>query len=66
MPISKLIANLLQEKCAAKKTHGLFAAVAHASENLIRFCSKEGNIYSMSSGPIKDRNHLDILDCHNP
>ena len=56
---------MLQEYHAGKKTGALFVSVAEASENLIRFFFKDGTIYSLSYGPIKDKECFDILDCYN-
>jgi hypothetical protein len=61
----KLFADVLQEYCSAKKTGALFVSVAEASENLLRFYFKDGNICSLSYGPVKDKDCLDILDCYN-
>lgn len=65
MATSQLLADLLQGYSTGKKTGALYVAVAEASENLIRFYFNEGRIYSMSYGPIKGRECLDILDCYN-
>lgn len=65
MAISQLLADLLQGYSTGKKTGALYVAVAEASENLIRFYFNEGRIYSMSYGPIKGRECLDILDYYN-
>jgi hypothetical protein len=62
----KLFADVLQEYCAGKKTGALFVSVAEASENLVRFYFKDGSIYSVSYGPIKGKECLDILDCYSP
>lgn len=61
----KLFADVLQEYHAGKKTGALFVTVAEASENLIRFYFKDGNIYSISYGPAKDKECLEILDCYD-
>ncbi len=65
MAIQKLFADVLEDCHAGKKTGALFVSVTEASENLIRFYFKEGNIYSVSYGPVKDRECLDILDCYD-
>jgi len=62
MAISPLLADLLQGYNTGKKTGALYVAVAEESEYLIRFYFNEGDIYSMSYGPIKGRVCLDILD----
>ncbi len=61
---ARLFADVLQDCHSGKKTGALFVSVAEASENLIRFYFKEGDIYSLSYGPIKDRECLDIIDCY--
>ena len=65
MPVLKQLTDVLQEYYTGKKTGALFVSVAEASENLVRFYFKDGNIYSLSYGPVKDRECLDILDCYN-
>ena len=65
MSTVKLFADVLQEYYSAKKTGALFVSVVETSENLIRFYFKEGKIYNLSYGPVKDRDCLDILDCYN-
>ena len=60
MATKKLFADVLQGYLAEKKTGALFVSVAEASENLIRFFFKDGDIYSLSYGPIKDKECLDI------
>ncbi len=65
MATQKLFADVLQECADGKKTGALFVSVAEASENLIRFFFREGQIYSMSYGPVKDKDCLDILDCYD-
>jgi hypothetical protein len=40
-------------------------SVVDASENLIRFYFKDGSIYNISYGPVKDKGSLDILDGYN-
>lgn len=66
MGAEKLFADVLQEYYAGKKTGALYVSVAEASENLIRFYFKEGNIYAVSYGPVKDKDCIDILDCYSP
>ncbi len=65
MATLKLFADVLQEYHAGKKTGALFVTVAEASENLIRFYFKDGNIYSMSYGQAKDKECIEILDCYD-
>ena len=65
MTVSKLFADVLQECHAGKKTGALFISIAEESENLLRIYFKEGTIYSISYGPAKDKECLDILDCYN-
>lgn len=65
MAALKLFADVLQEYHEAKKTGALFVSVAEASENLVRFYFRDGNIYSMSYGPVKDKECFDILDCYS-
>ena len=65
MATQKLFADVLQGYLSEKKTGALFVSVAEASENLIRFFFKDGVIYSLSYGPIKDKECLDILDCYD-
>ncbi len=65
MAVLKSFADVLQEYCTAKKTGALFVSVAEASENLVRFYFKDGDIYNLSYGPVKDRECLDILECYN-
>ncbi len=62
---SKLLADVLQELNTGKKTGALFISVTEASENLVRFYFREGNIYTVSYGPLKDKECLDILDCYS-
>jgi hypothetical protein len=61
----KLFADVLQECHTEKKTGALFVTVAEASENLIRFYFKDGNIYSISYGQAKDKECIEILDCYD-
>lgn len=65
MPNEKLFADLLQEYAQTKKTGALYVSVTAASENLIRFYFKDGNIYHISYGPLKDKECLDVLDCYD-
>lgn len=65
MATLKLFADVLQEYHTGKKTGALFVTVAEASENLIRFYFKDGNIYSISYGPAKDKECIEILDCYD-
>jgi hypothetical protein len=65
MATQKLFADVLQEYHVGKKTGALFVSVSEASENLIRFYFKDGDIYSLSYGPVKDKECLDILDCYD-
>ena len=65
MTTSPLLADLLQGYSSGKKTGALYVAVAEASENLVRFYFNERRIYSISYGPVKGRECLDILDCYN-
>jgi len=65
MAALKLFADVLQEYYAGRKTGALFVSIAEASENLVRFYFKEGTIYSLSYGPVKDKECLDIIDCYN-
>jgi len=65
MATEKLLADLLQEHRAARKTGALYISVQETSENLVRFYFKEGELYHLSYGPVKDRELLDILDCYN-
>ncbi len=65
MAALKLFADVLQGYYAGKKTGALFVSVAEASENLVRFYFKEGTIYSLSYGPVKDKECIDIIDCYN-
>ena len=65
MAVEKLFADVLQEYYAGKKTGALFVSVSEASENLVRFYFKEGSIYSLSYGPVKDKECIDIIDCYN-
>jgi hypothetical protein len=65
MVAMKLFSDVLQECHTAKKTGALFVTVAEASENLIRFYFKDGNIYSISYGQAKDKECIEILDCYD-
>lgn len=65
MAAVKLFADVLQEYYAGRKTGALFVSITEASENLVRFYFKEGTIYSLSYGPVKDKECLDIIDCYN-
>lgn len=65
MPALKLFADVLQEYSDAKKTGALFVSVAETSENLIRFYFNDGSIYTVSYGPFKDKDCLDVLDCYS-
>jgi hypothetical protein len=65
MATSRLLADLLDEYSFGKKTGAIYIEVAEASENLIRFYFNEGCICSVSFGPIKGKECLDILDCYN-
>jgi hypothetical protein len=64
MAAAKLFADVLQEFYDGKRTGALFVSAAEASENLIRFYFKEGNISNLSYGTAKDKDCLDILDCY--
>ena len=64
MAVLKQLADVLQGYYTGKKTGALFVSIAEASENLVRFYFKDGNIYSLSYGPVKDRECLDILCCY--
>jgi len=65
MAILKAFADVLQEFRTKKKTGALYISVAEASENLVRFYFKEGEICNLSYGPVKDRECLDLLDCYS-
>lgn len=61
----KMFSDVLQEIHDAKKTGALFVSVVEASENLVRFYFKDGEIVYISYGPARDRECLDILDCYD-
>lgn len=61
----KAFADLLQELRDAKKSGALFVAVSAASENLVRFYLKDGEVCYMSFGPLKDRECYEVLDCYD-
>lgn len=65
MAALKPFADVLDQYHREKKTGALYVAIAGSSENLIRFYFKDGDIYSMTYGPAKDRECLDILDCYD-
>ncbi len=64
MAVLKAFADVLKEFSEAKKTGALYVSVSAASENLVRFYLKDGEIYNMSYGTIRDKECLDILDCY--
>ncbi len=64
MAIVKLFADVLEEYHQNKKTGAMFVEIAGKSENLVRFFFKDGNLCSLSFGPAKDRECIDILDCY--
>ncbi|MEK6697517.1 MAG: hypothetical protein AABZ10_00600 [Nitrospirota bacterium] len=63
--MEKVLADVLQECHEKKKTGALYISVIAASENLVRFYFKDGEIYHLTYGPVKDRECLDILDCYD-
>lgn len=65
MAVLKAFSDVLQEFRTKKKTGALYISVAEASENLVRFYFKEGEICNLSYGPVKDRECLDLLDCYS-
>jgi len=65
MAVMKPFVDVLQGYYAGKKTGALYVAVAGGSENLVRVYFKEGEIYCLSYGPVKDKECLDILDCYD-
>lgn len=65
MALLKAFADVLQEYRDAKKSGALFVSVAAASENLVRFYLKDGEVCYVSFGPLKDRECYDVLDCYD-
>ena len=65
MAVLKVFADVLQDFHEKKKNGALYVSVAVASENLIRFYFRDGEIYHLSYGATADRECLDILDCYD-
>ena len=49
----------------AKKNGALYVAVVETSEDLIRMCFKDGQIYHLRYGTALGNDCLDILECYN-
>jgi hypothetical protein len=65
MAVLKAFADVLQE-CHEKRRNGaLYVSVAAASDHLIRFFLKDGEVCFLSYGTVKDRECLDILGCYD-
>jgi len=60
-----LIADVLQEFYATRKTGALFIVVKQSSEYLVRFYLEGGEILRVSYGPLKGRECLGLLDCYD-
>ena len=65
MTALRLLADVVQEYCAGKKSGLLCVSIEKTSENLLQFYLKNGRIYNLSFGPAKDKDCLDILDCYD-
>lgn len=65
MTSERLLADVLQGYCEAKKTGAIYISVMETSENLVRFYFKDGELCHLSYGPVKDRECLDILACYD-
>lgn len=64
MAALRAFADVLKELHDSKKNGALFISVTAASENLVRFYFKDGEICHLSYGPARDEECLDILDCY--
>lgn len=65
MAVLRMFADLLEECHVGRKNGALFVAVATRSDNLIRFYLKDGEVCSLSYGPVKDRECLEMIECYD-